>query len=443
MFDHLFRAFVRPKDMPTDLSTDCLEEGMARTLKALSLQNDGLENGYCFGRYESVIENINCASPDKIEMPLQQLLAVSYGTLNRTESAYCHVFVYYMLENQLNAFRSVLQTIHQNTFNIESLPLNDWKAALENKVDLYCTHPNPTNNDELGCNCFDGYQIDNGPPKTCQEALIMPCLRGEGTFDECGQCNGDNSTCRGCDGVLFSGKVIDKCGVCGGSSNTCIGCDGVMWSNKTIDQCGLCGGDNACLGCDGMPWSNKTLDACGVCDGDNSTCTGCDGILFSNKTLDQCYVCDGDGQSCLGCDGVPFSEKELDQCHVCGGNGLSCMGCDNVLFSGAQLDACGVCQGDNSTCVGCDGVPNSKTLYNDCGTCADTEEFKRCKQLKAEEHLKKNSEQQHELRDVALRFLGASFGAIGICVAMAMTWRWLKKKRRNGFQRLPTDDTLP
>ena len=35
------------------------------------------------------------------------------------------------------------------------------------------------------------------------------------TVDACGICNGDNSTCRGCDG-LPNGKTIDSCGVCGG-----------------------------------------------------------------------------------------------------------------------------------------------------------------------------------------------------------------------------------
>jgi len=32
--------------------------------------------------------------------------------------------------------------------------------------------------------------------------------------DRCGICGGDNSTCRGCDGVVLSGKVFDACGSC-------------------------------------------------------------------------------------------------------------------------------------------------------------------------------------------------------------------------------------
>lgn len=32
--------------------------------------------------------------------------------------------------------------------------------------------------------------------------------------DECGVCQGDNSTCTGCDGEINSGKIQDRCGNC-------------------------------------------------------------------------------------------------------------------------------------------------------------------------------------------------------------------------------------
>lgn len=32
--------------------------------------------------------------------------------------------------------------------------------------------------------------------------------------DECGICNGTGSSCRGCDGIRNSGKVLDKCEQC-------------------------------------------------------------------------------------------------------------------------------------------------------------------------------------------------------------------------------------
>ena len=63
--------------------------------------------------------------------------------------------------------------------------------------------------------------------------------------DACGVCDGDGSTCAGCDGVSNSGKVDDACGVCGGDGSTCAGCDGVSNSGKVDDACGVCGGNNS------------------------------------------------------------------------------------------------------------------------------------------------------------------------------------------------------
>ena len=41
--------------------------------------------------------------------------------------------------------------------------------------------------------------------------------------DECGVCDGDGSSCKGCDGEAKSGKKRDSCGVCGGTVSTCGG----------------------------------------------------------------------------------------------------------------------------------------------------------------------------------------------------------------------------
>jgi len=90
-----------------------------------------------------------------------------------------------------------------------------------------------------------------------------------GKVDACGVCNGDGSTCAGCDGVPNSGKKFDACSVCGGSGS--------------FDKCGMCLPANhsfrdfSCAGCDGVPNSGKVNDACGVCGGDGSTdmCGNC------------------------------------------------------------------------------------------------------------------------------------------------------------------------
>lgn len=103
-----------------------------------------------------------------------------------------------------------------------------------------------------------------------------------------------------CNGTLDGGLEFDACRVCDGDNTTCIGCDGVPVlderDRKRLDRCGVCGGDGlSCLGCDGTPNSGLHFDACGVCGGDNSTCIGCDNIPNSGKVIDACRVCGGDG----------------------------------------------------------------------------------------------------------------------------------------------------
>ena len=66
-----------------------------------------------------------------------------------------------------------------------------------------------------------------------------------GIFDACGVCDGDDSSCAGCDGVANSGVVEDNCGVCGGDDSSCAGCDGVANSGLVEDACGVCDGDGS------------------------------------------------------------------------------------------------------------------------------------------------------------------------------------------------------
>eukprot|EP01062_Namystynia_karyoxenos_P003747 TRINITY_DN11331_c0_g5_i2.p1 TRINITY_DN11331_c0_g5~~TRINITY_DN11331_c0_g5_i2.p1 ORF type:complete len:3357 (+),score=904.29 TRINITY_DN11331_c0_g5_i2:7868-17938(+) len=57
-----------------------------------------------------------------------------------------------------------------------------------------------------------------------------------------------NTTCRGCNGIR-GGPPYDVCGVCGGDNSSCKGCDGVPLSGKLNDSCGVCGGDgSSCAG---------------------------------------------------------------------------------------------------------------------------------------------------------------------------------------------------
>jgi hypothetical protein len=80
-----------------------------------------------------------------------------------------------------------------------------------------------------------------------------------------------------------------------------------------LDECGVCEGDGStCLGCDGVPNSNAELDICGVCGGDGSTCkapAAGDGIaptvvvggVSGYRLSVPAVVVDGPGDSCLTC----------------------------------------------------------------------------------------------------------------------------------------------
>ena len=92
----------------------------------------------------------------------------------------------------------------------------------------------------------------------------------------------DDGSCTyiGADECDCDGNVEDALGECGGSCAADADADGICDDVDdcigAFDQCGVCNGDDtSCAGCDGVPGSGLELDDCGVCGGDNSSCTGC------------------------------------------------------------------------------------------------------------------------------------------------------------------------
>ena len=88
-------------------------------------------------------------------------------------------------------------------------------------------------------------------------------------IDECGVCDGDNSSCLDCNGIPNGLSVIDDCGVCGGD-NLLI--DGCSCSIGPRDECGICGGSGPTEECgcndieEGFCDCLGTLpDDCGIC----------------------------------------------------------------------------------------------------------------------------------------------------------------------------------
>lgn len=165
--------------------------------------------------------------------------------------------------------------------------------------------------------CETDNDCDTGQRCTNSQCVTPEgCDGNGGSYDACGVCDGDGTSCLGCDGVANSGLVDDACGVCGGDGTSCMGCDGVAWSGLVYDVCGVCGGDDSsCAGCDGIPWSGASYDACGVCGGDGSSCSsgggdgggigggGGDGSLcdeiYGDWTWDECYMDDGCWDTCV------------------------------------------------------------------------------------------------------------------------------------------------
>eukprot|EP00794_Sanderia_malayensis_P016680 gene16680-18373_t len=102
------------------------------------------------------------------------------------------------------------------------------------------------------CNhvCFGTASIDR-----CGICIGGNTGRTAAVPDACGvYCNGDNSTCSGCDNVPNSGKVFDACGVCGGSGTTCTTITSIVPNvvpndgrNVTILGAGLNGTEVRCV----------------------------------------------------------------------------------------------------------------------------------------------------------------------------------------------------
>ncbi|MGY8929569.1 MAG: FISUMP domain-containing protein, partial [Flavobacteriales bacterium] len=223
--------------------------------------------------------------------------------------------------------------------------------------------------------------------------------------DECGVCNGDNSTCPDCAGVvngdaLIQGYFFDADGdglgygkavqYCSGSVPTCTDGDGVetgCWVLNDYDSYPDCYSNN--VDCNGTCDGYEVVNGCGECGGDewalwyadidgdglgdpNAEISSCDYIegyviwnnsdpddnCFSN-VFDACGVCGGDNSTCTDCAGVVSGEAVEDCAGVCGGTSV--------------IDECGVCGGDNSTCADCCGVPNGDGTTCDgvCGNCND------------------------------------------------------------------------
>ena len=57
----------------------------------------------------------------------------------------------------------------------------------------------------------------------------------------------------------------DLCGVCNGYNTTCLDCAGVINGDKEFDECGVCDGDNtSCADCSGTPNGEGFTNCSGI-----------------------------------------------------------------------------------------------------------------------------------------------------------------------------------
>lgn len=115
------------------------------------------------------------------------------------------------------------------------------------------------------------------------------CPAGE--FNDCG---GYAQVEHGGCGVFGFGcylQCIDDCPFydygCGcDAGEDCIDCNGIPDGGAKVDDCGVCDGDNSsCKDCAGVVNGNAKVDLCGECEGDNSDC------ITLKKT--ECFPVDG------------------------------------------------------------------------------------------------------------------------------------------------------
>ena len=154
-------------------------------------------------------------------------------------------------------------------------------------------------------------------------------------------CNG-NCIEIGCSGEC-DGSYMNLCGVCvlgitGNHADMGLYCDGNCWSFVEEDECGVCNGDNSsCADCEGTPNGDAYEDGCGTCDNnpDNDCVDDCNGDLGGSAFLNACFICVGGNTGLpedlnVDCNGECGGSAEIDDCGVCDGNN-ECNNCEQTL----------------------------------------------------------------------------------------------------------------
>tara|TARA_Y100000994_G_scaffold249358_1_gene260575 strand:+ start:26198 stop:30388 length:4191 start_codon:yes stop_codon:yes gene_type:complete len=251
--------------------------------------------------------------------------------------------------------------------------------------------------DEFACNYNYDADEDDGS-----------CYYAQDNFD----CEGNCIINVDCAGVCGGNAVLDDCGICNGDNSTCTGCTEELACNydpTAIINSGDCeyAEEGLCIGCTEELACNYSINAV-ISDSscEYESCAGCTDSYACNydstATIDNNSICEYPDEyydcnnNCLNdldsdeiCDEIDECIGEYDNCGICNGPGdIYDCGCDEIEdgtcdCEGNLLDCFGICGGDAiiDECGECDG--EGPVEYYDCdGNCLiDTDDDGICDEI--------------------------------------------------------------
>ncbi len=186
------------------------------------------------------------------------------------------------------------------------------------------------------CNVCDNYTTFGGekPDYPYGECDCAGDLNGAAEIDDCGEC------VEGTTGKITD-YLKDECGVCNGNNSTCTDCAGVVNGDNVEDNCGTCDDDasNDCVqDCNDVWGGTAEEDVCGVCEGDGSTCV--DDIWGCTNE----FACNYNAEATIDDDSCTYAESNYD----CDGNCTAELDCNGDCGGNAAVDCSGECRGGNT-----------------------------------------------------------------------------------------------
>ena len=152
-----------------------------------------------------------------------------------------------------------------------------------------CNYNLNANSDDGSCTYLEG-NYDCGGDCIVEIDCVGEC-GGSSVEDECGVCNGDNSSCKDCNGDINGDAYIDGCEDCVGGNtgeDGCpVDCAGITNGGALLDNCGTCDNDlaNDCIRDCAGEWGGTAIDDCAsICAGValNDECNICNDPVCNN-----------------------------------------------------------------------------------------------------------------------------------------------------------------